>query len=327
MANQDISCKFIEKEDDATSVFLLEDVIKEYNHKIVSQGPSVQKKKVPLSLRPFKDSSVNPTIRPMTMAEINALQSSQLVENDSKLLKKLLQEQAEPKGLAANIPNVVQGVTMAEVIQELGLLGKVYYKTEGEKTYVILKGVAKNRTILKGTRYLNTNPQIVQFGLAKVNVNTLFKSGFKASLWIYGGIKVLDATKMLLEDGKLKPSFFSEVGTDIPKIAITSMVGAATAVTVVAAGVPVAVGMGIVLVVSIFAGVALEYFDKKSGITEKFNDAADKMYNNLKNHLSSNSRSQKKFNNWNFQGGRVFQRYFVRNSGVQQKENYFVYTA
>ena len=324
MANQNVSSLFVEKEEDTTSVFLLEDIIKEYNHKIVTQGPSVPKKKVPLSLRPPKGAA---TIRGMTMDELDAMLRNQLAGNDADLLKKLLREQAEPKGLVANVPNIAQGATLIEVTKELGLLGKVYYKTEGGKTYVILKGAAKNRTILKGTRYLNTNPQIVQFGLAKVSASTLFKSGLKTSLWIYGGIKVLDATKMLLEDGKLQPSFFSEVGTDIPKIAITTLVGTATAVTVAAVGVPVAVGAGIVLVVSVFAGIGIELLDRKNGITEKFNHAADQMYHNLKNHLGSNSKSQKKYNDWDFQGGRVFERYFVHNSGVRQKGNYFVYTA
>ncbi len=336
MAKQDISVTFPEKEEEVACVFLLEDIIKEYNHKIASTPPSDHKKKVPLSLRPLTKSAANPVIRssiensaypvirPLTQEELNSLRNVELKENDSRILKNLLHNQYIKGGLVSNIPTIAQGVSLLEVMKELGLKGKVYYKTVGEKTYVILKGFPGKRHFLKGTKYLNTNPQIVQFGLAKVSVKSLFTSGFKASIWVYGAIKTLEATEMVLQEGELKTSFFSQIGTDIPKIAITSAVSAAAAGTVAAAGIPVAIGVGIVLVVGFAAGIALEYLDQKSDFTEKFNEAADKMWKSLKEYMNSSAKNQQKLRDWDPLKGLVFGGPFTRQ---QPLRNYLVYTA
>ncbi len=330
MSDQNTSLTFTEKKDEETiSVFLLEDIIKEYNHKIVSPPLCVQKNKVPLSLRPLHETFDNPIIRPMTREEISAMrnyQNYQLQGDDWSLLNNILMDQISPKGLISNIPSIVQGVSLVEIAHELGLKGKVYYKTMGEKTYVILKGSAAERNILKGTRYLNTNPQMIQFGLAKVGFKTLFKSGFKTSVWIYGAIKAVEATEMLLKDGELKTSFFSEIVTDIPKMAITSAVAAAVgAVGVAAIGVPVAVGVGIVLAVGFLTGVALEYVDKKTGFTEKFNDAANKMWQKLRGYFSSTDTHLQAYN-WDPSYGLVFEESLAGNQVIRQG-NYFVFTA
>ncbi len=334
MSNQNFSITFREeKEEQIASVFLLEDLIKEYNHKIASTSLHTQKKKVLLSLRPIEKrsshqtSSNYPIIRPMTKEEINSMKSMELKRNDWNLFKNILQNQIGQKGLVSNIPTIVQGVSIAELVNELGLKGKVYYKTENGKTYVILKGLAGKRTFLKGTTYLNTNPQIVQFGLAKLTLKSAAKSGFKTSILIYGAVKAVEATGMMLQDGELKTSFFSEVVTDIPKIALTSAVAAAAGVTVAAAGIPIAVGVGIVLVVGFLASVALDYFDQKTGLTEKFNNAADKMRKDLEEHMKSNPTSQQRFKDWDPTKGLVFGGPLARHQQALMKRNYFVYTA
>lgn len=326
MSNQDVTLTFSEKEEEV-SVFRLEDLVKEYNYKVMTGTSSVfQRKKYPLSLSPLKESSSIPTIRPMTEKEIDSMRRNASKENDRRLLINILEDQMSPQGLVSNTPTIVQGVSLVELIQEIGLTGKVYYKTVEDTTYVILKGVARERPNLKGTRYLNENPQIMRFGLAKVGVTTVFKAGFKTSVYVYGGIKAAEAIEMLLEDGKLKTSFFSEVITDVPKMAMTSAVTAAAAGVVAAAGVPVAIGVGIVLVVGFTAGIAVEFVDQKTGITEKFNEATDKIWENLKEHLNKQSKNQQHVSSWDSFHGLVFGGRFDRKH-ILKKGNYLVYTA
>jgi hypothetical protein len=142
-------------------------------------------------------------------------------------------------------------------VNELGLKGKIYYKTVGEKTYVILKGLPQDRAYLTGTRYLNTHPEIIRFSLAKVSLKDLYKTGFKSSLWVYCGIKALEGLDCLLNDD-IEPSFFSNVGIDIPKIAINSLATAAIGTGVAVTGFSVAVGAGIVLIAGFGVGILLE---------------------------------------------------------------------
>jgi len=72
-------------------------------------------------------------------------------------------------GLIRNAPNIREGMRLKTVIRELGLTGKIYYKSFKDEIYVILKGNPRVRDIFTGTRYKNVNPKIVKFGLSKVN--------------------------------------------------------------------------------------------------------------------------------------------------------------
>jgi hypothetical protein len=155
---------------------------------------------------------------------------------------------------------------------------------------VILKGYAGNRVNLKGTRYLNTHPEIVRFNMAKVSVTDLLKSGFKSSIILYGGIKAVEGVNLSLFGDGVNSNYFSAIGVDIPKLTITSMVSAAAGGAVVAIGMPVAAGAAVVLGVGILTGIGLDYVDQKLGITEKVSEAADTLWNNLKKALNSPSQ-------------------------------------
>lgn len=176
-----------------------------------------------------------------------------------------------------------------EMVSELGIKGRVTYKTVQHKTYVIIKGWAKERIHLQGTRYLNTHPEIVRLGLAKVSITELCKTGFKTSIMVYSGIKAMEGLQIYLEGDDLELSFFSKIGIDIPKLAINTFATAATGGAVVAAGFSAAIGAGIVLVAGFTTGLLLEHYDQKIGLTEKFSEAVETMWKNLKdiwnNHL------------------------------------------
>ncbi|MFI5342590.1 MAG: hypothetical protein ACHQUC_00035 [Chlamydiales bacterium] len=289
---QEISLSFPkEKEEEIISVFRAEDLIKEYNSRIFIGSTSGPIKKHPLSLLPINVNSGFPVIRAMTPYEIESWHRRELREHDQMLIKNVLQDQYSIKGLFTNIPNLVAGVSFIELTRELGLMGRVSYKTVGGTTYVIIKGYAGRRSNLQAARYLNTNPQIVRFGIAKVSVKDRIKKGFRISILIYGGIKIAEATEMLWNEGKLESDFFSQMDIDITKLTITNLVAGAAGGAVALAGVPVALGAGIVLAVGIVTGIALDMIDKKLGLAKKLSEAADRMWNNLKEKwktLSSN---------------------------------------
>jgi hypothetical protein len=238
------------------------------------------------------------------------------MKNDLWLLKNELEKHISAMGLTSNIPKNVEGVSLAEIVNELGLTGKVYYKTEDGKTYVFIKDFSGENRILKEMTYLNTNPQRVQIGLAKVNVKTLFMSGLKLSFWMFGTVKAVEAVKMLREDRKLNTRFFAEFATDIPKRAIFAAVAAATTAGTVAAGIPVAVGVGIAIVASYSTRVVLDHLDKKKGFTERFKDGADEILKKLAGHLNNTSKSPQRFNDWDPQKGLDFE---------ESKRNFLVY--
>lgn len=265
-------------EEETIYIFPLEDLVKEHNNKSIIRPFSTRNNQLTGNSINLNTSSIGPAIRgvdeDMTVGPYEV--------TDAHALNKALKKQTEPKGIAKNAKNFAKLAMIAGMIEEIGLRGKVYYKTVNGKTYVILKGNPAQRAVLKGTRYLNTNPQITQLGLAKVNVKSVFVKGFKISFLVYGALKAIEAVEIILNDDEFKPSFFTEAGTAIPKIAVSSLFTAAAAGIVATTALPVAIGMGLVLIAGIGFGIAVEYFDQKFELTKKLNEAADKMWENLK---------------------------------------------
>lgn len=321
--------------DDAEAyVFPLEALIREYNSKLI-HSPSKGENKQPLSLLPVKpesrlsktgstlDAKSYPlTIRAMTEEEVKNMRDKEMRQRDWNLLKDIFQKQLSGPGFMSNIPLIANTVTLTELAKDIGWTGSIYYKSVGEQIYVILKGSPASRNIFKGTRYLNGHPDIVRFGLAKTNVLRTFRAGFKGSILLYCGVKAVEAVTMLLEHGELKTSFFSSIVTDIPKLAITSAVTALATAGVVAAGVPIAIGVGVVLAVGFFTGIALDYIDRKNGITEKVNDTANKMIDDLEQHLKDPATGRRKSNDWDPQKGLLFDNPFVPGGRICHQRNY-----
>ncbi len=315
-----------ENDNEALSVFLLEDLIKEYNYKGISTPSMMNQCFVPLSMKPIVETKSHfshnpdyPTIAPLTEEELSSYNSLDLKGNDKSYLLKAIRTQVSPKGLVRNIPRVTKAITLATVVKELGLTGKIYFKTDGNKTYVILKGTPANRTTLTGTRYLSTHPKVTKFGFTKVNIRSSFAKGFKTSIFFYGIAKVVEATQMLIEHGELKTSFFAEVLTAIPKIVITSTVAAAVSVGLASAAIPVAVSLGVVLVVGIGVSIGLQYLDYMYGITEKVTEVVGNMYNDLLTYMSETSQKILKYCDWDKTIGLVFEK-------THQEKNYLVNT-
>jgi hypothetical protein len=328
MTNQEKISLLFNQEEETYSIFPLEDLIKEYNYKI-SITPACFKNH-PLSLRPLNTIADNPFMQAMTKREIETMRIEEIHEADYIRLKKVIRDQVyTPAGFLGNIPNIITGVSMLEMLNVLGLKGKVYYKKVGNKTYVILKGYAGDRSILKGTRYLNTHPEIVRLGLAKLSFVDLTKAGLKVSIWVYAGIKAVEAVKLCFIDKKgFEPSFFASAGTDIPKLVIGSLVSAGAGVGVVALGIPVAAGVGIVLLISVGTAIALDYADQKAGLTEKLNEAANTMWINLKKSWNSYSNSMNKVSlNSDMSDGLIFGGSSLRLPEIIRNGEQYIYAA
>lgn len=264
-------------------IFQIEDLFKEYNHKVMISSLITRQNSLNLN-------SLHPSIGPV---EEDITWGPHEVKG-GEILHNALKKQIKPEGIAKNTKYIAKLATIAGMIDQIGLRGQVYYKTVKGKTYVILKGNPAQRHVLKGTRYLNTNPQITQLGLGKVNFKSTFVKGYKMSFWVYGGLKAIEAVKLIIEDGKLQPRFFSEAGTAIPKIALSSLFTAAVATGIAATAMPVAVGAGIVLMAGFAFGIAVECFDQQIGLTKRLNEAADKMWENLKKDQNISTKNQNK---------------------------------
>ena len=272
-----ITC--LNEKEEETSIFLLEDLVNEYNERIKTNG-NIKPGKRLLSLRPPVFMGAETLIAEMTKEE---------KENTWMLTKKTIFNYSPL--VIRNIPNFIEGLRLRELMKELGITGKIYYKYYKNEIYVIIKGNPRARDILTGTRYKNFNPKIVKFGLSKVNFMTGFKGTGITALIFYGCAKAVEGVAMYFEDGELKPGFFSEVPADMTKIAISCLFATAIGFGCTTIGFPVAVGIGAALVVGYAIDIALDQIDEKIGFTKAVSDATKRLVNTLREDVNSFQRS------------------------------------
>lgn len=168
--------------------------------------------------------------------------------------------------------------TVAQIVIELGLQGKVVEKIVNGKHYVILKGYPGLRKTLRGTRYLANNPKIMTLAIGKVGVGKSIISGMKLTVLLTVPLTVL---KYILDDNSTLASLLGTVASDLMKLSISSVVGAAAAavvgtITTIAAG-PLAAAV----VFGVATAIFLEKIDADYGLTDALVKLIDETYDSF----------------------------------------------
>jgi len=137
----------------------------------------------------------------------------------------------------------------------LGVVGtQVYRKVYNGKTYLIFKGRPGMRNVLQGTRYLASNPRIVQMGLGMQGLKHVARGGFVLGMVVSSSIEVAD---FFFNDEKTMYDLVGGIGVEAVKAGLATLAGlafgAAAAIVIPVAIVPLAVaaafafGAGILL--------------------------------------------------------------------------------
>ncbi len=117
---------------------------------------------------------------------------------------------------------VNDALRFAKAMIALGAVGTICYaKAHNGKTYLIFKGDAKLRNLLKGTRYLANNPRILQLGLGMQGVKQVAKGGFILGLVVDAGIEITD---FILNDQKTMYDLVGGIGVEVVKGGVASLV-------------------------------------------------------------------------------------------------------
>ncbi|WP_370981001.1 hypothetical protein [Agaribacterium sp. ZY112] len=185
---------------------------------------------------------------------------------------------SDAKSLGAYYVPIQDSRVVLEIMKELGITGEIVMKNVRGKSYVILKGTPGNRNLLRGTRYLSNNPQIIKMAIGTKAVSRSIVKGSLVTLIITVPLSIAD---VCLKDDFTMGRLFGTLATDITKVLISS--GAASlaalavgAVTTVAAGPLIAA-----IFVGVAVGVALESLDQRFGITDKLVKAIEEEMNTL----------------------------------------------
>ncbi len=156
---------------------------------------------------------------------------------------------------------------LTNTLRALGVAGtQVYTKTSNGKTYLILKGYPGLRNLVKGTRFLTTNAQIVQLGLGVRGAANVAKGGFILGLVVTTGIEITD---FILNDQKTMFDLVGSIGYEMVKSGVVA--GLALGAGVIAGSfVSVAVAPLVGMVVMACAiGYVLNELDSHYGVKNR----------------------------------------------------------
>lgn len=218
-------------------------------------------------------------------------------------LEDLERERAERKATIKTVAGftapAIDAKSAAAIIKEFGVeTNKVILKRYAGKDYVIFKGRPGNRNVLKGTRYLATNPKVVRFAIGPKGIASSAKTGFAITFVIATGIEILD---YVLRDNASLAELLGTVSADFVKIGLSSVAGLVAGMTVGSAAVLGSVAAAPLIAavaVGVATGLALEAIDVRFGATRALilgykkvgMDLANMRYevNRQMNHLEKN---------------------------------------
>lgn len=207
------------------------------------------------------------------------------------------------------VPVILDSVLLGKIASDLGISGRIQSKFVQGKQYIIVKGNAGNRSLLKGTRYLANNLKIVNLAITQKGINNSLISGARLTLIIAIPINAL---KACLEDEAKLAHFIGETASDVVKLGIASMISSITVwilySNAIAAGASiVATGpFAVAILAGVLAGLGLNYLDETFHITDKLINALAEIPTKLKEVDRKAIRFVNKFNehlDWQYETG------------------------
>jgi hypothetical protein len=156
---------------------------------------------------------------------------------------------------------------LARTLTALGVVGtQVYTKSNNGKTYLIFKGYSGLRNALQGTRYLATNPKIIQLGLGAKGLQNVAKGGVILGMVVSAGIEITD---FILNDQKTMTDLAGSIGFEFVKSGLASLIGYGVGAMVGSiAGVAV-LPLGVMVGAAFLAGWGLNKLDQKYQVKDK----------------------------------------------------------
>lgn len=213
------------------------------------------------------------TLKQELMKELNANEYNVHIIEWSELLKEWEGRKNIVKTGVNYVSPIMDSVTAVNILKEFGMTGKVVIKEYSGKAYIILKGHPGNRKILRGTRYLVSNPKIVRMAVGPKGILKSVKGGFVLTVVLCTAVNVFD---YFIRDEAMLSELLGMVTSDIFKIGVSSIaavtaglfvgsvaiIGGAAAAPLIAA---IAVGLG--------TGILLEKIDENVGATKALIEA------------------------------------------------------
>lgn len=144
------------------------------------------------------------------------------------------------------------------------LLGKYEITTRNGKKYIAFKGNHKVRAILKGTRYLANNTQVVNVGVGKEALKQGAKNGFYISVFFS---VTLNSINWIFEEDYRWTNWLATTSTDIVKAVLGALSGILAGIAL-AGGTVAVVAIGSGIIIGVIVSIGLNSIDERLEITK-----------------------------------------------------------
>ena len=176
------------------------------------------------------------------------------------------------------IPGLItDGRDIYRLTKDLGIRGKMYFKTINGKKYIVFKGHAGLRKIFTGTIYSTQNTKVVKFGIGQPATG---KSLIKVTGVTIAFVNAWDIAEFFLNGGSSWEELAGKLLENNVKAVIGAVLTSLTMAGIAAVtGIVIAPTLGIAAltaVVGVAIGVGLELLDNEAGITEAIKDWVQK---------------------------------------------------
>lgn len=138
---------------------------------------------------------------------------------------------------------------------------RTYVKATPKGTYIIITGRAGFRgNLLQGTRFLTTNPRMVQMGLGMRGLQGVARGGFILSLVVGIGVETLD---FIFNDEKTMHDLVGGIGVEAVKAGLATMIAISAGALTASVTTLVIFPLGAMALAIFATGALLNYTDQR----------------------------------------------------------------
>jgi hypothetical protein len=182
------------------------------------------------------------------------------------------------RNVAPYVSPIIDTHTLALVCKDLGLTGKAVPKVINGRQYIAFVETTGSRSIFPSTFYSANNRKIINMAIGSLGIKNMVKTGAKITIYLAVGLTILEA---FLSDHNCIYDFFGNLGSDLIKIGISSVMGAIFGIAmggvITVASVPIAAA----ILISVITGAGLNTLDDHYQLTVKLIAVLEKMGDQL----------------------------------------------
>lgn len=185
---------------------------------------------------------------------------------------------------------------VVQIKNSLGLTGRAYVKTQAGKQYLILKGNPRHRPVLRGTRYLSSNPRVAHITVGAKSIGRGVARVTGIAFIAYTTLNVIE--HLMASDDPRLSSLLGNLAADMAKFFIAAGAGYLAALAVGTVTTVVAGPLVAAIFVGVATGIVLDRLDRKYGLTEKLVLALEQVQTEVERPFARLAREITRWERW-----------------------------